>query len=134
MGEPLIYGIVVFLALIVSTSIAWRIASVQSTKSMTAKLDEAKKQASIAENESFKMQGTIEELRKQITKSEENYGILRLKMEAELESKVKAEAQHSEIVLRLEEEKKRLSESLRHQKVHASVESQLKGKKGIPII
>ncbi len=107
----MLYALSVLAGLIIGASTAWLIASTKAIKNMTSKVDDANRRANLAEVGSSNMKGTVDELRKQITKAAEDFEVLRLKMEAEHGAKIKAETQLSETILRLTEEKKLLDEA-----------------------
>jgi DNA recombination protein RmuC len=107
----MLYAISALLGIVVGAIVAWVIASIRANKNATAKLEEANRRVSVAENDSSNLRGKNEELSKQIVKAAEDFEALRLKMETEHGAKVKAENQLFETLLRLDEERKMLEEA-----------------------
>ena len=105
------YGLIFLGGLVIGAFITWLWISSKTAKTTFARLEEANRKVNIAENASAGMQGTIEELRKQITQAGDDFNTLRIKMEAEQAAKVKAETQLNEANSRLEEERKIIDEA-----------------------
>jgi len=78
---------------------------------MALKVEESERRSNTAEGRASALEGTVDELRKQITRSAEDFEKLRNKLEVEQGAKVKAETQMAETVQRLEEEKKLLDDA-----------------------
>lgn len=105
------YALYVFVGMLIGGFVAWLLASDRVTKSLTAKLAEAERRASIAEGRASGLEGTIAELRSQNQKASEEIRRLRDELASENSARVKAETQLAETVQRLQEEKKLLEEA-----------------------
>ncbi len=97
--------------LVIIGSLAWLIASMRVTKSLTTKMEESERRANTAEGRASGLEGTIEELRGQSQKASDDFTRLREQWASESSARVKAETRLAETVRRLEEEKKLLDDA-----------------------
>lgn len=97
--------------LVIGGLAAWMVASARVTKSLTAKVEESERRASLAEGRASGLEATVAELRGQNQRASEDLTKLREQLASENSARVKAETQLAETLQRLEEEKKLLEDA-----------------------
>jgi DNA recombination protein RmuC len=105
------YALCVLAGLLIGGLAAWLIASTRVAKSLTAKVEESERRASLAEGRASGLEATVAELRAQNQQASDQVATLRDQLAAESSARVKAETQLEETRQRLEEEKKLLEDA-----------------------
>lgn len=107
----MIYALCVLGGLIIGALVAWLLASARVSKSLEVKFSEQAGRTNAAESRASGLEGAIAELRAQHQKEAEESQRLRAQLTDEQATRVKAETQLAETVLRLEDEKRLLEDA-----------------------
>lgn len=107
----MIYTLCVLAGVLIGSLVAWLLAYIRATRSMTARVEESERRANIAEGRASALEGTIVELRLQNQKASEDFVKVRDQLAVETSARVKAETQLTEALQRFQEEKKLLEEA-----------------------